>query len=275
MGIFKLRRLLLWSIVAFCLGISHTVFSYTVVLKNGKVIQGTLVSEDDQQIVLREASVIQMNFKKKIIDLEKTAFINQPVQSTSGISVAESRESEPEETFIETQQKPVRVFTKADLEELRKKYDWGESSQTPEEAPEDESETSEEIDEESAEEEAETSQESKEEPGESEVEPESAEKTEEYWKSRYQELSTKVAAAQEEYNKLQNQCNQTLGITVQTHVLVDETGRPMDMVKAREQYCGMSERAKARFQDAEQEFEQFLREARMEGVPPGWVRHNE
>jgi hypothetical protein len=93
-------------------------FGYDLILKNGKIIKGTLISEDDSQIVLQDLTGVRMNFKKESVDLLKTAEANKPQVRTIPIDSS----AKPAE------KKPARKVTKEDLEKLKEKYDLGEGT---------------------------------------------------------------------------------------------------------------------------------------------------
>ena len=55
--------------------------AYDVVLKNGKVVKGTVVSEDASLVVLQDADGLRINIKKTNIDVEKTQATNPPAKT--------------------------------------------------------------------------------------------------------------------------------------------------------------------------------------------------
>src|SRR5215471_5457602 len=52
--------------------------SYTVILKNGKILKGTLLSENDSIIVFKDDQGLQFSLKKSLLDLDKTREANEP-----------------------------------------------------------------------------------------------------------------------------------------------------------------------------------------------------
>ena len=83
---------------------------YEVFFKNGKTLQGTLVRETEDSVILKDASGILQNFKKADMDLVKTAEANK-------------KQKEPP-----AKKSSAHVVTKEELEALREKYDLGEKS---------------------------------------------------------------------------------------------------------------------------------------------------
>ena len=51
-------------VVVLFLATASFAWTYDVVLKNGKIVNGTFISEDEQKITIRDHSGIVMNFKK-------------------------------------------------------------------------------------------------------------------------------------------------------------------------------------------------------------------
>jgi thioredoxin 1 len=97
---------------------------YELVMKDGTKIEGTLITEREDILILKNASGVLLNFKKSDVDLEKTTEANkEPVKPTPKAAFQKNEvEKQP------PVKKPVPVFTKEYLEELRKKYDLGQGS---------------------------------------------------------------------------------------------------------------------------------------------------
>ena len=98
----------------FCITVASA-GAYTVILKNGKLMNGTLVSETDQIILFKDEAGIQYSLKKSNLDLTKMSEANAP-KVEAPPPVAES--SVPE---TETKRKS-RVYTKDDVDALRTKF---------------------------------------------------------------------------------------------------------------------------------------------------------
>ena len=86
--------------------------AYTVVLKSGKVINGTLISESADAIVFKDDSGIQYSLKKSSLDLGKMEQANAP----------KTEPAQPEPTPEKAEKKKAKVYTKEDLDALRAKY---------------------------------------------------------------------------------------------------------------------------------------------------------
>ena len=90
---------------------SYSVEAFTVVLKNGKVMTGTLISETAEGIVFKDDKGVQFSLKKSSLDLGK-------MQEANAMKA-------PEPTMEEgdiTPKKKGKVYTKEDLEALKAKY---------------------------------------------------------------------------------------------------------------------------------------------------------
>src|SRR5262245_37179356 len=96
----------------FC--IVATASAYTVVMKNGKMMNGTLISETEKSILFKDDSGVQYSLKKANLDLEKMKEANAPKMETAP----------PVETPAapEAPKKKARVYTKEDVDSLRSKY---------------------------------------------------------------------------------------------------------------------------------------------------------
>jgi hypothetical protein len=86
--------------------------AYTVVLKSGKIINGTLISETPESIVFKDDSGVQYSLKKSSLDTQKMEQANAPK--------TEPAPAAPVEMPVE--KKKARTYTKEDLDALRSKY---------------------------------------------------------------------------------------------------------------------------------------------------------
>ncbi len=219
-------------------------FAYDVVLKSGKVVHGTLVSQDDQMIMLQDASGVRMEFKKTSVDLEKTSAAN----TTATNPPASVTPASPSNPVPPAPRSPARTITEEDLKKLHDKYDLG-AGMTKETADE---------------------------PSESaETETPVTERTEEEWKSELQQLQAQLKAAQQDYTQSQSLCDQLQNATIQTHRLTDEKGNTMDMAQAKEEVCARADKAKGILDGVKDKYQSFLSEAKQQNIPPGWLRGEE
>ena len=80
--------------------------AHDVVLKSGKMIHGTLVKEDSEAYVIKNADGMEFTIKKKNVDVEKTNAANkQPADPASS--------------------KKGRVYTQDDIDAMREKHNLG------------------------------------------------------------------------------------------------------------------------------------------------------
>lgn len=86
---------------------------YTVVLKNGKTMKGTLVSETADTIIFKDSAGIQYSLKKDKLDMDKMASLN-----TAAPAEQPSAQTEP----AQTPKKTGKTYTAEDIEKLREKY---------------------------------------------------------------------------------------------------------------------------------------------------------
>lgn len=112
-----LKRL---SFLFFVLGFTAWLFGgdYTVVLKNGKTMKGSLVSETADTVIFKDSSGVQYSLKKANLDLAKMTELNQPPKQET-VPQAQTNQTE-------TPKKPAKTYTAEDIEKLREKY--GESA---------------------------------------------------------------------------------------------------------------------------------------------------
>lgn len=95
--------------------------AYTVVLKNGKVMKGTYVSETNDSLVFKDEKGFQYSLKKSLLDLEKMEEANKPPEPPP-VAAELAPEPAPEpEPPPPAEKKPVRTFTTADIERLNNK----------------------------------------------------------------------------------------------------------------------------------------------------------
>ncbi len=227
-----------------------TAFAYDVVLKNGKSIHGTKVSEDENQIVVQDESGVRINIKKSNVDTVKTETANQQATTTQTTKPTSTDTPSNPATKTATPKKPARKVTKEDLEKLRDKYDLGEGTFDKNAKEDSETEESSEAD-------------------------TSTEKSEAEWRQEAEIHRQKLEQAQEQYNRMNEQCEKLKLIAVQTHVLVDEQGNELPMQDTTKQVCDLAESARAKLDDVREGYSEFTTEAKQSAVPPGWLRDAE
>jgi hypothetical protein len=109
-----MQKTIPFLLLVFCFSLA-TAGAYTVVLKNGKMMTGTLVSETDRVILFKDDSGVQYSLKKMNLDLAKMSEANAPKMETP------PPVAPPPVADTETKKKG-RVYTKDDVENLRSKY---------------------------------------------------------------------------------------------------------------------------------------------------------
>ncbi len=91
---------------------------YTVVLKNGKVMTGTLISESAESVLFKDDKGTQYSLKKSSLDLEKMTEANAAPAAPALEAAVQPESSQPEPQ----PKKKARVYTKDDLDRLKEKY---------------------------------------------------------------------------------------------------------------------------------------------------------
>lgn len=89
--------------------------AYTIILKNGKTMTGTLVSETDKVILFKDIDGVQYSLKKENLDLVKMSEANAPIPEPA----VEASPAPVEQPVVK---KKSRVYTKEDVDSLREKY---------------------------------------------------------------------------------------------------------------------------------------------------------
>lgn len=213
-------------------------FGYELILKNGKKIEGTIVSEDEEKYTLKDKTGLILNFKKIIVDLEKTAAANKPAEQKPVAETKESEKTVKEETAVKPK-KPARVYDQSDVYRLRSEYPMESGAGVQFE----------------------------------EGKPDSAAKgrSGEEWQEITQGLLAAIRSAEEAHQQLAAKCKEFQGATIQTHIAVAPDGKPTDLVQAKEEACQAAEDAKAAVERARQEHAAAVAQARQENVLPGYI----
>ena len=220
-------------------------FGYTVILKNGKKIEGTLVSENSDVYIIKGADGIQMNTKKSLVDADKTVSANQP----SPAVVAKAPSNAPPKT--ETKQdhpaeprKAGRTITQEDLEKLRQKYDLGQGTFSEGSAG------------------GEEAKDSDEESGSSDL------------RSEASDLRDRIKQAEESYADLQKGCDFASSMTTQGGTAT-KNGERVSISDSKEEVCGAADDAKKAVEDAKSDYDTFVKSAKSQGVTQDWLESGE
>jgi hypothetical protein len=212
-------------------------FSYELILKNGKTVQGTLISEDQEKISIKDKQGVILNFKKSIVDIQKTADANAPVEKPV-VAAKETEKPAKVETPAKPK-KPSRVYEQSDVYRLRSEYpmESGAGVQfeegTPDRRPKG--------------------------------------RSGEEWQQMTQSLLAQIKEAEQAYQQASAQCKEFQGATIQTHIAVTKDGAQTDLVEAKERACQYAEDAKGAIDRARAEYAATVEQARQENVLPGYI----
>ncbi len=112
------KRFLSPLVLLFCVSV-YSAEGYTVVLKNGKVMTGTLISESADSVLFKDDSGTRYSLKKSSLDLNKMTEANaaQPVAASEPVTHEETKPAPASQT-----KKKARVYTKDDIDRLKEKY---------------------------------------------------------------------------------------------------------------------------------------------------------
>ena len=220
-------------------------FAYEVVLKNGKVLSGEVLSEDQELLVLRDSTGVKLHIKKSSIDSVKTVERNPEVEPVPPPASEPEPVPEPQKSMIEKPKPKARVYKKEDLEKLPELSIIGdENEETP-----DEEALRKELENEAMQ----------------EKEMEAA------WNEKALRIDDQIQQAREAVEYNQSYCDKVIPD------MNDLRDGPYVVMSA-EQYeeqrriaCMEAEAAVKDLKRAEAEYEAFQEEARKKGIPPGWV----
>jgi hypothetical protein len=112
-----MQKIIPFLLLVVLIGISAVAGAYTVVLKNGKSMNGTLISETEQVILFKDEAGVQYSLKKSNLDLARMGEANAPKPE-----VASPAAAAPAPVAAPKQTKKSRVYTKEDVDALREKY---------------------------------------------------------------------------------------------------------------------------------------------------------
>lgn len=92
--------------------------AYTVVMKNGKSMDGSLISETADGIVFRDDKGMQFSLKKSALDLEKMETANRPPPPVAPPSPVETAPA-PQQSQTRKATRPAKVYTEDDIARLK------------------------------------------------------------------------------------------------------------------------------------------------------------
>jgi hypothetical protein len=251
-------------LIAFLL-FSTTLFADTLVLKNGKKIQGTIIKEDAESYKIKDLEGIVILVKKSQINPEATVINRKstatPENKPEVKSVPDGSQSTPSVVDAARQAREkkkgnVRVLRKEDLDKMPEVSIIG---------------TDEPIEERPAESETESSSASA-----------TSEKSEEYWKSETRKFAMDIRRVEEDIAQLNKDCEE-LGkqaayalIDPGQYVMVNGVWIPVggydpSVIQHAQDVCHQAEQAKSELAKIHAELEEFQDYARRQGALPGWV----
>jgi superfamily II DNA helicase RecQ len=225
--------------ITICLALAGVGTAYDVVLKNGKTVHGSLISEDNEKISIKDKDGLVLNFKKSLIDLEKTSAANKPAAVAEPAKPAEQPQKESAEKSAPKTKKPARVYTDSDLYRLRAEHPMESGAGVEFE----------------------------------EGQPVSSGKgrSGEEWEQLTQQLFAEVKQAEQAYQQLSAKCKEFQGAAIQTHMAVTPEGKQVPLGEAKEQQCQAAEDAKGALEAAKQQYAAAVEQAKQDNVPPGYI----
>lgn len=217
----------------------HFVSAYTVLLKNGKKIEGIFVEENAEKILIKDKDGIVLTFRKSTLDLERMKQINTENLESDSPS-EKSIQTRPTQTQ-NTEKNTKRVFKNEDLKDLPELSIIGSESST--DAPTEE-EVVEDFEDQSMDAEA-------------------------FWKEQTMKLADRLYESKDNYEYLKKEC-QDAQDALAYYVL---NGIYMNSWLGFEaqRICDQANQAKAEYERWELQMDEFQERARREGALPGWV----
>lgn len=218
------------------LAMTCSISAYTVLLKNGKRVEGILVDEKGTEILIKDKDGIVLTFRKTTLDLDAMTRLNakNDQESVDPSDEEECCEVKPElEKRSSSEEK--RVFTNEDLKDLPELSIMGPD---PAEIVDDDIPDS--------------------------LSPEA----EAYWKEQTRELAIRLYEAEDNYNFMKKQCEDAQAAFA-WYMLNGYwgAGAPYDPSYV----CDGAEQARTEYEHWKVRLEDFQEQARREGALPGWI----
>jgi hypothetical protein len=241
--------------------ISISLFADTLVLKNGKKLEGTIVEEDAETYRIRDSQGIVILVKKSQVDSKSISETNikkteEPAETKAETKPAQTPTSVADvaRNVRDSKKKNVRVLTNEDLDEMPEVSIIGtEETGEEEEAPE------------------------------PEVVEERRGRTEEDWKEETRKFAADLRRAREDVEVLSKDCDD-LGrqaayamVDPLQYVNINGVWVPIagsydaSVIQQSQEVCRQAEEAKKDLARIQEELERFQDYARREGALPGWV----
>lgn len=235
------RSLLLFVFMTVCC----TALAYTVILKNGKQVQGTFVEDKGSTIEIKDHDGVLLTFRKSTLNLDKMLEVNA---GESG-SAASAPVLPPAQTAPQDTGKPrsaTKVYTNEDLKDLPELAVAG--SEEPVTYPEETAAEDQPIQDNPA----------------TSFDPEA------YWKSQTREIGNRLRQVEGDYEYLKQECENARE-TLKWYVLNGYLGVNLAVAQDATYFCDQANQAKAEWERQQRELEDFQDLARKEGALPGWI----
>ena len=215
-------------------------FAYEVILKNGKVLKGEVIRENQEMLILKDSSGIELKIRPDQIDLEKTTERNRKTEIIQE-TTEQTQPTAPQET--EKSKRKGRVYTKQDLEKMPELSIVG-THETADEAA-----------------------------ARNKRQDRSAEKEEDEaaWNAEALRIDDEVQRAKESYDYNRALCDRVIPDMNDLRDGPYVKMTPEQYEEQRRYACSYADSDARDLKNAEAEFEHFQERARKAGVPPGWV----
>jgi hypothetical protein len=220
---------------------ASTCLGYEIVLKNGKILRGEVVRDNQELMVLKDSSGVELKIRHDQIDSAKTEERNKKVDTGASPTEQTKPSAEREETTPEKPKKKARVYTKEDLEKMPQLSIVGTDESAEEAAARNKLHAKEEENDESA------------------------------WSEEALILDDEIQQAKESYEYNKSLCDR---VVPELNDLMDGPYVKMTAEQYEEQRryaCAEADAAAQAQKRAEAEFEKFLERARKAGIAPGAV----
>ncbi len=213
-----------------------SISAYTVLLKNGKRVEGILVEDKTAEILIRDKDGIVLTFRKATLDLDAMSKLNVTSDGGSADTPDEETCCDAKPAIENRSTESKRVFTNEDLKDLPELSIMGPD---PAELVDDEIPDS--------------------------LSPEA----EMYWKEQTRELATRLYEAEDNYNYVKKQCEDAKAAFA-WYVLNGYWGAGMTPYDP-SYVCDGAEQVRAEYERWKDRLETLQEQARQEGALPGWV----
>jgi hypothetical protein len=222
---------------------SSSCLAYEVILKNGKVLSGEVVSDNQEMLTLRDSSGIQLKIRHDQIDVAQTRERNQKAHIVEAPAPQTQPVAEQEKAVTAKPKTKARVYTKEDLEKMPELSIIG-TNETAEEAA--------------------NKNKRKDQTPEGDLD-------EAAWSKEALRIDDRIQQASKSYEYNKSLCDR---VVPDLNDLRDGPYMKLTAEQYEEQRrfaCSKADQAAKDLEAAEAEYENFLEKARKAGIPPGVV----